>query len=78
MDKYSITLRKSPNFVVISYNLPEHPAKEEIDNMYFSRVRKMDEEGFDWEEVDSCCGYFMEADELIKEVISEHQLKEAA
>lgn len=37
-----------------------------------------DEEGFDWERVDSCWGYYMEAEELIKEVISEHQLKEVA
>lgn len=43
-----------------------------------NQVNGIHEEGFDWEEVDSCCGYFMEADELIKEVISERQLKEAA
>ena len=35
-----------------------------------------DEEGFDWEEVDSCWGYYMEEDELIDEVISEYHLKE--
>lgn len=35
-----------------------------------------DEEDFDWEEVDSCWGYYMEADELIEEVIAEHGLKE--
>lgn len=37
-----------------------------------------DEECFDWEEVDSCWGYFMETEELISEVISEHGLKEVA
>lgn len=37
-----------------------------------------DEECFDWEEVDSCWGYFMETEELINEVISEHGLKEVA
>lgn len=37
-----------------------------------------DEEDFDWEEVDSCWGYYMETDELIKEVVSEHGLKEVA
>lgn len=41
-------------------------------------IEREDEEGFDWEEVDSCWGYYMEADELIEEVISEHRLKEAA
>lgn len=35
-----------------------------------------DEEDFDWEEVDSCWGYYIESDELIQEVIAEHQLKE--
>lgn len=34
------------------------------------------EEDFEWEEVDSCWGYFMETEELIEEVISEHELKE--
>ncbi len=37
-----------------------------------------DEEDFDWKEIDSCWGYYMEEDELIEEVISEHQLKEIA
>lgn len=35
-----------------------------------------DEEDCEWEEVDSCWGYFMETEELIKEVMSEHGLKE--
>lgn len=36
------------------------------------------EEDFEWEEVDSCWGYYMDTDELFKEVISEHGLKESA
>lgn len=44
----------------------------------YNDKEREDEEGFDWEEVDSCWGYYMEADELIEEVISEHQLKETA
>ena len=36
-----------------------------------------DEESFDWEEVDSCWGYYMETDELIEAVMSEYKLKEA-
>lgn len=37
-----------------------------------------DEEDYEWEEVDSCWGYFMETEELIKEVMSEHDLKDVA
>lgn len=37
-----------------------------------------DEEDFDWEEVGSCGGYYMETDELIEDVIAEYGLKEAA
>lgn len=37
-----------------------------------------DEEDFEWEEVDSCWGFFMETEELIKEVMSEHDIKEVA
>lgn len=32
----------------------------------------------EWEEIDSCWGYYMETEELISEVISEHSLKETA
>lgn len=35
-------------------------------------------ETFEWEQVDSCWGYYMEAEELIAEVIAEHDLKEIA
>jgi len=37
-----------------------------------------DEDDFEWEQVDSCWGYYMNTDELIEEVISEHHLKEVA
>lgn len=37
-----------------------------------------DEEDVEWEEVGSCWGFYMEADELIEEVISEYGLKETA
>lgn len=36
------------------------------------------EESFDWEEVDSCWGYYMDTNELFEEVISEYKLKEVA
>jgi hypothetical protein len=49
--------------------------KVEYTKKYHDKERE-DEKGFDWEEVDSCCGYYMETDELIEEVISRHQLKE--
>ncbi len=35
-----------------------------------------DEKDYDWEEVDSCWGFFMETEALIEEIISEHDLKE--
>lgn len=41
-------------------------------------TEREDEEDFDWEEVDSCWGYYMETDELIQDVISEYRLKEVA
>lgn len=44
----------------------------------FKDESREDEECFDWEEVDSCWGYFMETQELIEDVISEHNLKEVA
>ena len=33
------------------------------------------EDDYDWEEVDSCWGYYCDEGELIKEVIEEHQLQ---
>ena len=32
--------------------------------------------GEEWEEVDSCWDYYMETDELIEEIMKEHNLKE--
>ena len=46
MDKYSITLRKLPHFLVISRNLPEHPTKEEVNNMYILKGREMNEDEY--------------------------------
>lgn len=37
--------------------------------------KQADEDDYDWEEVDSCWGYYCDEDELIKEVIEEHQLQ---
>ena len=37
-----------------------------------------DEEDIEWEEVDSCWGFYMETEELMAEVIAEHDLKEVA
>lgn len=36
------------------------------------------EEGEEWEEVDSCWNCYMETDELIEEIMEEHNLKEVA
>lgn len=45
---------------------------------HFQDPNREDEDDFDWEEVYSCWGFFMETEELINEVISEHGLKEVA
>lgn len=45
---------------------------------HYQDSNREDEEDFDWEEIDSCWGFFMETEELIKEVISEHGLKGVA
>lgn len=44
----------------------------------FDDKDREDEEDYEWEEVDSCWGYFMETEELIKEVMSEYDIKEVA
>lgn len=44
----------------------------------FHDEEREDEEDFEWEEVDSCWGYFMGSEELIKEVMSEYDLKDVA
>lgn len=44
----------------------------------FDNNDREDEEDYEWEEVDSCWGYFMETEELIKEVMFEHDIKEVA
>lgn len=35
-----------------------------------------DVDDFEWEDVDSCWGFYMEEDELIKEIMEEHGIKE--
>lgn len=45
---------------------------------HFHEEGREDEEDFEWEEIDSCWGYYMETEELINEVITEHDLKEVA
>lgn len=37
--------------------------------------KRVDEDDYDWEEVDSCWGYYCDEDELIKKVIDEHKLQ---
>lgn len=49
--------------------------KEKFDKKYKDESRE-DEEGEEWEEVDSCWDYYMETDELIEEIMKEHNLKE--
>jgi len=44
---------------------------------HFHDEGREDEEDFEWEEIDSCWGYYMGTEELINEVITEHGLKEA-
>lgn len=46
------------------------------DPIGFNVGYREDEEGEEWEEVDSCWGYYMETDELIEEIMKEHNLKE--
>lgn len=50
--------------------------------VYFTKHYKESErdnqDDYEWEHVDSCWGYYMETEELINEVISEHKLKEAS
>ena len=39
------------------------------------KSERSDEECYEWEDVDSCWGFYCSEDELIKEVISEHELQ---
>lgn len=43
---------------------------------HFNEEDREDEEDFEWEEIGSCWGYFMESDELINEVVFEYKLNE--
>lgn len=49
--------------------------KKEPYTKTYSDGRKV--ESFDWEEIGSCWGFYMETEELISEVIAEYDLKEA-
>ena len=42
----------------------------------YESEEKEDEDDYEWKHVDSCWGYFEEPDELIEEVIAEHNIKE--
>lgn len=44
---------------------------------HYQDSNREDEEDFDWDEVGSCWGFFMKTEELIEEIISEYNLKEA-
>lgn len=41
----------------------------------FTEIDRESEDSYDWEEVDSCYGYYMDTDELIDEVLSENGIK---
>lgn len=45
-------------------------------NKVYEDPDREDEESYDWEDVDSCFGYYMEPEELIEEVMDEHDIKE--
>lgn len=46
----------------------------------YAEIGRDSVDGYDWEEIDSCYGYYMDTDELIDEVIAEHNItdKDAA
>lgn len=46
--------------------------------VYFTKQYKdgKTQDSYEWEDVDSCWGYYLETDELIKEIMCEHNLKE--
>ncbi len=46
----------------------------------FTEIGREPEDSFDWEVIDSVCGYYMDADDLIDQVIAEHGItdKDAA
>ena len=44
----------------------------------YDNPEREDEKSYEWEEIDSCWVYYMKTDELIEEVINEHELMEVA
>lgn len=57
---------------VIGYELEKKVRFKKI----YEDPEREDEDDYEWENVDSCWGYYMTSDELIEEVISEHGLKD--
>lgn len=49
--------------------------KKEKFTKHYKNDEKTDVETFEWEAIDSCCGYYEEPDELIQMVIDEHDLE---
>lgn len=47
LEKYSLTLRRLPDFETDSYFLPNNPTKMERDNCYLSVIRPISKEEFD-------------------------------
>ena len=58
---------------VIGYTLEK---KVPFTNHFYEDPGREDEDDYEWEEVDSCWGYYMTPDELIAEVMAEHGIKE--
>lgn len=48
LEKYSLTLRKLPDFVVHSYFLPEHPTEKELVNWQWDVISPISKKEFDF------------------------------
>lgn len=48
--------------------------KKERFTKHYENEEKVDVDTFEWEVVDSCCGYYEDSDELMQMVIDEHDL----
>lgn len=47
LEKYSLTLRRLPDFETDTYFLPENPTQMELDNCHLSVIRSISKEEFD-------------------------------
>lgn len=47
LEKYSLTLRRLPDFETDTYFLPENPTQMELDNCHLSIIRPISKEKFD-------------------------------